>query len=107
MGELGRAVLDEEGPEGWPEFLPYVLLSASSHSEAVPAVAAAAGMPTADPQQRHTTTSTTNPLFNLTTPTKGSNRLSGASPQQASIGGYGNVEHFRWFDGIFAAEVAW
>lgn len=86
VGELGRAVLDEEGPEGWPEFLPYVLLSASSHSEAVPAVAAAAGMPTADPQQRHTTTSTTNPLFNLTTPTKGSNRLSGASPQQASIG---------------------
>lgn len=32
MGELGRAVLDEDGPEGWPEFLPYVLQSASSSS---------------------------------------------------------------------------
>ncbi|CAM9494764.1 unnamed protein product [Ascophyllum nodosum] len=30
VGDLGRAVLDEEGPEGWPEFLPYVLQSASS-----------------------------------------------------------------------------
>ena len=30
MGELGRAVLDEEGPEGWPEFLPYVLQAAAS-----------------------------------------------------------------------------
>lgn len=30
MGDLGRAVLDEEGPEGWPEFLPYVLQCASS-----------------------------------------------------------------------------
>lgn len=29
VGELGRAVLDEDGPEGWPELLPYVLLSAS------------------------------------------------------------------------------
>ncbi|CAM9729618.1 unnamed protein product, partial [Ectocarpus sp. 12 AP-2014] len=32
VGELGRAVLDEDGPEGWPEFLPYVLQSASSSS---------------------------------------------------------------------------
>ena len=30
MGELGRAVLDEDGPEGWPEFLPYVLQAAAS-----------------------------------------------------------------------------
>lgn len=30
VGELGRAVLDEDGPEGWPEFLPYVLQSASA-----------------------------------------------------------------------------
>lgn len=30
VGELGRAVLDEDGPEGWPEFLPYVLESASA-----------------------------------------------------------------------------
>lgn len=30
VGDLGRAVLDEEGPEGWPEFLPYVLQCASS-----------------------------------------------------------------------------
>lgn len=32
VGDLGRAVLDDDGPEGWPEFLPYVLQSASAAS---------------------------------------------------------------------------
>ncbi|CAN0145398.1 unnamed protein product, partial [Ectocarpus fasciculatus] len=42
VGELGRAVLDEDGPEGWPEFLPYVLQSASSSSTLTATAAAAA-----------------------------------------------------------------
>lgn len=42
MGELGRAVLDEDGPEGWPEFLPYVLQSASSSSTLTATAAAPA-----------------------------------------------------------------
>lgn len=42
VGELGRAVLDEEGPEGWPEFLPFVLQCASS-SSSLSSPAAASG----------------------------------------------------------------
>ncbi|CAN0226501.1 unnamed protein product [Pylaiella littoralis] len=43
VGELGRAVLDEDGPEAWPEFLPYILQSASWSSSSGAARVTATG----------------------------------------------------------------